>query len=241
VPTENVLGYIEGSDKKEEVVVITAHYDHIGIGTPVKGDSIYNGADDDASGTSAVMELAQAFAKAKQKGDGPRRSLLFIAFSAEEKGLLGSTYYVNLPVFPLQNTVTNLNIDMIGRIDSAHLGKPDYVSIVGSNRYSNELHQLNEAVNAQYTKLDFDYKHNALDDPDRWYERSDQYNFGKNGIPVIFFSTEDHADYHKPSDSADKIEYETMKKRTQMIFHLAWELANREKRVKLDAEPMSNK
>jgi Zn-dependent M28 family amino/carboxypeptidase len=235
IGTENVLGYIEGTDKKQELIVITAHYDHDGISTPVKGDSIYNGADDDASGTVAVMELAQAFALAKQKGDGSRRSLLFLAVSAEEKGLLGSSYYVEHPLFPLQNTVTNINIDMIGRRDSTHVGKADYLYVVGADRLSGELHRVNEAVNTHYLKLNFDYKYNAKDDPENVYERSDHYNFAKKNIPVVFFTSGLHPDYHTPFDTADKIEYEALQKRTQMIFYLAWELSNRENKVKLDS------
>ncbi|HEY8400611.1 MAG TPA: M28 family peptidase, partial [Cytophagaceae bacterium] len=172
IKTENVLGLIEGSDKKEEVIVITAHYDHIGQ----EGDSIYNGADDDGSGTVALIELGEAFAEAKKAGHGPRRSILIMPVTAEEKGLLGSEYYSDFPVFPLENTVANLNIDMIGRIDEAHEGNPDYVYIIGSDRLSTDLHKINENANATYTQLELDYRYNSKDDPNRFYYRSDHYN-----------------------------------------------------------------
>jgi hypothetical protein len=231
--SNNVLGYLEGSDKKEEVVVITAHYDHEGIGRVVKGDSIYNGADDDASGTSAVIALAEAFSKAKKKGKGPRRSMLFMTVSGEEKGLFGSEFYTDHPVLPLSGTVTNLNVDMIGRIDTLHQ-EGDYIYVVGSNRLSTELHQVNEAANAQHTKLKLDYKYNDPNDPEQLYTRSDHYNFAKHNIPIIFYTSGLHADYHKRTDSADKINYEALAHRTRLIFHTAWEVANRPERLKLD-------
>lgn len=233
VVSENVLGYLEGTDKKDELLVITAHYDHIGR----QGEHINNGADDDGSGTSAVMELAEAFVKAKEEGKGPRRSILFMLVTAEEKGLLGSAYYAANPVFPLENTVTNLNIDMIGRIDPAHEGKPDYVYLVGSNRLSTELHELSEKVNATHTKFDLDYTYNDEAHPDRIYYRSDHWNFAKNNIPVIFYFNGVHADYHQPSDTIDKINFDALQKRAQLVFYTAWELANRDNRPAVDKAP----
>ncbi len=232
--SNNVLGYLEGSDKKEETVILTAHYDHEGIGSVEKGDSIYNGADDDASGTSAVIALAEVFAQAKKKGKGPRRSILFMTVSGEEKGLFGSEFYTDHPVLPLSGTVTNLNIDMIGRLDTLHKDG-GYLYVVGADRLSTELHQVNEAANARYTKLKLDYKYNDPDDPEQLYTRSDHYNFAKRNIPIIFYTSGLHADYHQRTDTADKINYEAMAQRTKLIFHTAWEVANRPERLKLNA------
>lgn len=233
ISTENVLGLIEGSDKKEEFIIVTAHYDHIGV----DGEEINNGADDDGSGTVAVLEMAQAFALAKQSGHGPRRSILFLSVTAEEKGLLGSSYYVQHPPIPLNSTITNLNIDMIGRIDGNHRESSNYVYLIGSDKLSTELHAVSEEVNATYTELDLDYKYNDENDPNRFYYRSDHYNFAKNNIPIIFYFNGTHADYHRPTDTVDKIEFELLKKRTQLIFHTAWEIANRDDRITVDITP----
>ncbi len=235
ISSENVLGYIEGSDKKEELIVVTAHYDHIG-----KHDGkIFNGADDDASGTTALLMMAKAFAKAKEDGNGPRRSILFMPVSAEEKGLLGSRYYSENPIFPLKNTVANLNIDMIGRVDQAHhdnkgIPNPDYVYIIGSNFLSKELHQINESQNKTYTNLELDYTFNSLDDPNRFFQRSDHYNFAKHTIPVIFYFNGTHEDYHKHTDTVDKIDFMKLSKITKLVYYTAWELSNRENRIELD-------
>jgi len=230
VYTENVLGYIEGTDKKGEVLVITAHYDHLGK----EGDKIFYGADDDGSGTSALMELAQAFGKAKQEGHPPRRSILIMPVTGEEKGLLGSEYYTDHPVFPLDSTVVDLNIDMIGRLDEAHEKNPNYVYLIGSNKLSTELHKISEEANTTYTHIDLDYKFNAPDDPNRFYYRSDHYNFAKNKIPVIFYFNGTHADYHQATDTVDKILFTKMEKITRLVFYTAWELANRDKRIIVD-------
>ena len=228
--TENVLGLVEGTDKKDELIVITAHYDHVGV----DGEEVFNGADDDGSGTSAVLEMAQAFAHAKKAGHGPRRSVLFMTVTGEEKGLLGSSYYVDNPVVPLENTVANLNIDMIGRVDPEHKEQPNYVYLIGSDKLSKELHDLNEKANNRYTQMELDYTYNDENDPNRFYYRSDHYNFARNNIPIIFYFNGTHADYHKSTDTVEKINFEMLKKRTQLVFHTAWELANREERVKLD-------
>lgn len=230
----NVLGYLEGSDPelKEELIVLTAHHDHEGI----KDGEIYNGADDDGSGVTAILEVAEAFAKAAEAGKGPRRSILFMTVTAEEKGLLGSRYYSDHPVFPLENTITNLNIDMIGRVDSAHAGNPDYVYIIGSDKLSTELHAINEKANATYTKLELDYKYNDPGDPNRFYYRSDHYNFAKHGIPIIFYFNGVHEDYHQPTDDIEKINFEALAKRAQLVFHTAWELADRDLRPVVDVE-----
>ncbi len=228
--SDNVLAYILGSEHPEEVVVITAHYDHLGI----KGESIYNGADDNASGTSALMEIAESFKLAVEQGHRPKRSILFLHLTGEEPGLYGSKYYLSNPVFRIDNTVTNLNIDMIGRVDIKHRDKPDYIYLIGSDKMSRELHALSEQVNLTFTGLKLDYTFNKDNDPNRFYFRSDHYNFAQRGVPVIFYFNGEHEDYHKPSDTADKIDYELLKKRAEFIFYTAWELANRELRVKVD-------
>jgi len=228
--SENVLGYVPGTERPGELVVVTAHYDHIGV----HGDEVYNGADDDGSGTVALLEMAQAFAQAAKDGHGPRRSVLFMPVSAEEKGLLGSRFYTDHPVFPLDSTVADLNIDMIGRFDSSHVGSDPYVYIIGSDRLSTELHEVNEAMNKVYTGLDLDYTFNAEDDPNRFYYRSDHYNFAKHGVPCIFYFSGVHEDYHQVGDEEHKIRYDLLRQRTLLVFHTAWELANRPGRVKVD-------
>ncbi|HAS39897.1 MAG TPA: peptidase M28 [Microscillaceae bacterium] len=229
--SENVLGFMEGTDKKKEILIITAHYDHVGK----RGDKIYNGADDDGSGTVTVLELAEAFAKAKADGKGPRRSILFMTVSGEEKGLLGSRYYTDFdPVFPLKNTVADLNIDMVGRIDTRYKDDPDYIYLIGSDKLSTELHKLSEEANKQYVNIKLDYKYNDENDPNRFYYRSDHYNFAKNNIPIIFYFNGTHADYHKPTDTVDKIHFGKMERIGRLIFHTAWKIANREGRLKVD-------
>ena len=225
---ENVLGYIEGSDLKDELLIITAHYDHLG-----KHDSlIFNGADDDASGVSAALEIAEAFMLAKKEGNGPRRSILIMPVSGEEKGLLGSRYYTDNPIYPLENTVANLNIDMIGRLDDWH-NNGNYVYLIGSDRLSYDLHDLNEKINDEYIGIDLDYRFNDKDDPNRYYYRSDHYNFAKNNIPVIFYFNGVHEDYHKPSDTIEKLDFDKINTITKLIFLTAWEIANRDDRIKL--------
>ena len=230
-PGQNVLAYIEGIDPvmKDEVVIITAHYDHVGY----RGDVIYNGADDNASGTSGVMEIAQAFNIAKERGFGPKRSVLCMLVTGEEKGLLGSQYYSEYPILPLENTVANINIDMIGRVDDLH-ETPDYTYVIGADRLSSELHEINEEVNRKYTRLELDYTYNAEDDPNQFYYRSDHYNFAKNGIPAIFYFSGTHEDYHQPSDTRDKIMFDKAANIARLAFHTAWELANRDKRIEVD-------
>ena len=225
---ENVLGFIEGTDLKDELIIITAHYDHLG-----KHDSlIFNGADDDGSGTVAAMEIAEAFMIAKKEGYGPRRSILIMPVSGEEKGLLGSKYYTDNPIYPLEKTVANLNIDMIGRLDDWH-DTANYVYLIGSNRLSLDLHNISEEINLKHIGLDLDYRFNKEDDPNRYYYRSDHYNFAKNNIPVIFYFNGVHEDYHKTSDTIEKIDFNKTERITKLIFLTAWELANREQRIKL--------
>lgn len=233
VPTMNVLGLLEGTDKKEEVLVLTAHYDH--IGTDRRGE-VYNGADDDGSGTCAILELAEAFVAAKKAGHGPRRSILFMTVTGEEKGLLGSRYFTDIdPVIPLNNLVCNLNIDMIGRVDEDHKGNEKYVYLIGSDKLSSELHAISEKANQEFVRFDLDYTYNNPDDPNRFYYRSDHYNFAKNGIPVIFYFTGVHEDYHGLGDEIHKIRFFKYAEITKLVFHTAWEVANREKRIVVDS------
>lgn len=237
IDSYNVLGYIEGSDKANEVLVITSHLDHIGVEAD---GQINNGADDDGSGTVAMMEIAEAFIEAKEDGNGPRRSVLFLHVSAEEKGLLGSKYYTDNPIYPLVNTVANLNIDMIGRVDSLHIEQPDYIYLIGSDILSDDLHDVSEKANQDYVGLTIDYRYN---DPttlvyefgrwreNRYYYRSDHYHFIKNNIPAVFYFNGTHKDYHAPTDTVEKINYALLEKRTRLIFHTAWEIVNREERL----------
>ncbi len=231
ISAENVLGFIEGSDPKlkDEVVVISAHYDHIGI---TKGE-INNGADDDGSGTVASLEIAEAFMEAKRNGQGPRRSILILNVSGEEKGLLGSEWYSEYPVFPLEKTVCDLNIDMIGRKDSMHT-TDKYVYLIGSDKLSTDLHRISEECNSRYTKLAIDYTYNDPEDPNRFYYRSDHYNFAKHNVPVIFYFSGVHEDYHKPGDDEHKILYDKMVTIAQLVFVTAWEVANRDEKLKVD-------
>jgi len=233
--TENVVAYIPGDGSTDEVLVLSAHYDHIGV----KGGKIYNGADDDASGTVALLEIANAFKKAVNDGYQPKRGIVFFHATAEEKGLLGSNFYSANPIFPLENTVANLNTDMIGRVDDAHKDNPNYVYLIGSDRLSTELHELSEEVNENYVNLILDYKYNALDDPNRFYYRSDHYNFAKYDIPVIFYFNGVHEDYHRETDTPEKINYDLLEIRAKLIFHTAWEVANREERPFVD-KPTKN-
>ncbi len=229
IKAENVLAFIEGTDKKDEVVVLTAHYDHIGVENGV----VYNGADDDGSGTVALLEIAEAFIRAKAEGHGPRRSVLIMPVSGEEKGLLGSKYYSDHPVFPLENTVADLNIDMIGRTDSAHTTSPPYVYVIGSDRLSSGLHEANERAN-RHVGLDMDYTFNAESDPNRFYYRSDHYNFARKGVPSIFYFSGVHEDYHKPADDVEKIQFDLLRQRAELVFLTAWILANQETRIVVD-------
>lgn len=231
VDSENVVAFIRGSEKPNEILVISAHLDHVGV----NDGEIYNGADDDGSGTVAVVEIAEAFKEAVNDGYTPKRSILFLHVTGEEKGLLGSRHYTdNDPIFPLENTVANLNIDMIGRVDPKREGDRNYVYLIGSDKLSTELHNLSEEVNSKYMNIEFDYKYNDENDPNRFYYRSDHYNFAKNNIPIIFYFNGTHADYHQPSDTPDKIEYDLLENRTRLVFYTAWEVANRDGRVIVD-------
>ncbi|PHI18743.1 peptidase M28 [Lewinellaceae bacterium SD302] len=229
---ENVLGYLEGRDPelKDEIVVYSAHYDHIGK----RGDEIFNGADDNGSGTTTLLEIADAYMQAKKQGNGPRRTVLFVWVSGEEKGLLGSKYYVNHPIWPLANTVVDINVDMVGRVDEKHADNPEYIYVIGSNRLSTDLHDINEEMNKRYVNLELDYTYNAEDDPNRYYYRSDHYNFAERGIPSIFYFNGTHEDYHGAGDTVDKINFDKMQKIGELIFHTGWEIANRNERIRVN-------
>lgn len=225
----NVMGFIKGTEKPDEVVVISAHYDHEGI----KDGKLYPGADDDGSGTVAVMEIARIFKEAEKKGFSPKRSILFLHVSGEEKGLLGSKYYSDNPIFPLANTVANVNIDMIGRVDDEHLNARDFVYVIGSEMLSTDLHNHLLEANKGFD-MNLDFRYNDPNDPNRFYYRSDHYNFAKHDIPSVFFFNGVHADYHQPGDTPDKIEYDILTRRTQLIFKTTWNIANAENRPVVD-------
>jgi Zn-dependent M28 family amino/carboxypeptidase len=233
LPASNVVGILPGTDRKDEYVVLSAHYDHIGI---INGQ-INPGADDDASGTAGVMEIAEAFVKAKKEGKGPRRTIVFLAVSGEEKGLLGSEYYGNHPLFSMEKTTVNLNIDMIGRSDPDRKtgDSTNYVYVVGDDKISSDLKPISEGQNNRYTKMELDYKYNDPNDPNRIYYRSDHYNFAKNGVPIIFYYDGMlRPDYHRPTDTPDKVNYELLQKRAQLVFYTAWDMANRNDMLKRD-------
>ena len=233
INSSNVVGVLEGTDKKDEYVFLTAHYDHLGV----RDGKIFYGADDDGSGTVAVIDMANAFMRAKAEGKGPRRTIIFMTFSGEEKGLLGSQYYSEHPFYPLEKTTVNLNTDMIGRIDTQKkVGDTmNYVYVIGHDKLSSDLPIINEGVNNKYTKLEFDYKFDDPKDPNRIYFRSDHYNFARKGVPILFFYDGMlQGDYHKTSDTIDKIVWPLYEKRARMIFHTAWEIANRDDMLKRD-------
>lgn len=228
--SENIWAFIEGTEKPEEIVVVSAHYDHIGI----RGGEVYNGADDDGSGTVGIMEIAAAFQKAKNEGHGPKRSVLILHVTGEEHGLHGSRFYSENPLFPLTNTVADVNIDMIGRRDNFHPDTNKYIYLIGSDYLSTDLYTVCEDVNRKYKLLTLDYKYNDKKDPNRFYYRSDHYNFAKNGIPAVFLFNGTHEDYHKATDEVSKIEFDALTLRTQYAFAIAWEIANRKDKLVVD-------
>ncbi len=233
IEASNVVGIIEGTDKKDEYIFITGHFDHLGM----RNGQIYYGADDDGSGTCSVIQMAEAFAKATAEGNRPRRTIVFMTVSGEEKGLWGSEYYSDHPFFPLDKTTVNLNIDMVGRVDTERktADSLNYVYVIGHDKISSDLPIINEGVNNKYTNLVLDYKFDDPNDQNRIYFRSDHYNFAKKGIPILFFYDGMlKSDYHKPTDTIEKINWDLYEKRTRMIFHTAWEMANRNDMLKRD-------
>lgn len=227
--SSNVVGLLPGTDKSDEYVLITSHYDHLGT----VGKEIFYGADDDGSGTTAVLELAEAFAKAKNEGHGPRRNIVFMTVSGEEKGLLGSEFYSENPLFPPNKVSVDLNVDMVGRIDPAYKGDSlNYVYIIGDDKLSTDLAHITDSVNKAYMHMQLDRRFNDLKDPNRYYYRSDHYNFARKGVPVIFYFNGTHADYHRSTDTVDKINFDLMAKRVKLVYYTAWEMANRNEMVK---------
>lgn len=241
--TQNVVGILEGSDPvlRNEYVAIGAHYDHVGMNPFAPGeDKIWNGADDDGSGTVSVLNIAEAFAKGAQR---PKRSILFIWHAGEEKGLWGSDYFTSNPTVPITSVITQLNVDMIGRYqnpgDENHpqnkrLPKPHEVFTIGNKMMSTELGQIADEVNASFLKLNFNSQYDGPDHPDQFFYRSDHFNYARKGVPIIFFMDGDHADYHQPSDSVEKINFEQMEKVARTIMAIGWTLANGAKRPTVD-------
>ncbi len=232
VETENVVAMVEGSDPvlKDEYVIVSAHLDHVGQREP-NGDEdvIFNGADDDGTGTVSLLEIAEAFQTAKEDGHGPRRSILFLHVTGEEKGLLGSEYFADRePLVPLANVAADLNIDMIGRYDPERgFDTTDYVYVIGADLISQDIADWNAAVNdVTGTDLLLSDKFNSPDDPNQFFRRSDHWNFGKHEIPFIFYFTGTHEDYHGVGDSPDKIDYDRMARIARLVFGTAWEIAN---------------
>jgi len=248
VYTQNVVGILEGSDPvlKNEYVAVGSHYDHVGMNPFAVGkDKIWNGADDDGSGTVATMAIAEAFAKSPQK---PKRSMIFIWHAGEEKGLWGSEYYTANPTVPIGSIITELNIDMIGRAQNANdvaagrnklLPKNGEVFLIGSKLMSTELGEVSESVNKAFLNMSFNYKYDDPNDPEQYFYRSDHYNYAKRGIPIIFYMDGDHVDYHQVTDSIEKIDFDQMEKVARTIFATGWELSNRPTRPKVD-KPLPN-
>ena len=228
VDTQNVASIIKGEIYPDSYLIITGHLDHVGI----DGDEVYNGADDNGSGTVSILEIAQAFQKAVEDGVRPKRSVVFLHVSGEEEGLLGSEYYVNNSLYPLEDTFATLNLDMIGRTDpNRGYEDEEYIYSIGSDRISKELKKISERINKQTENLKLDYSFDIPNDPNDFYERSDHFNFAKNNIPVIFFFSGVHEDYHGPGDTFEKIRYDLLTKRVRLIFHTAWELANMDREL----------
>jgi Zn-dependent M28 family amino/carboxypeptidase len=243
IATQNVVAVFEGSDPvlKDEYVALGAHYDHVGIGAPVNGDTIYNGADDDGSGTTALLAIAEALAKAPTR---PKRSVLFNWHAGEEKGLWGSRYFTEYPTIPLQKIVTQINIDMIGRSKKEgdtnprnnSLSGPNEIYVIGSKMMSTELGELTEAVNKAYLNLTYNYRYDDPKDPNRFFLRSDHYNYARKGIPIVFFFDGEHEDYHRPGDEPQKIDYDKMQKIVRTVYVMTWEIANRPTRPTVDKQ-----
>lgn len=220
----NVIAYIEGKDLKDEYIVLSAHHDHEGISY---NDQVYNGADDNASGVSGALEIARVLAKAKKEGKGPRCSVVILLPTAEENGLIGSNYYTQHPVYPLEKTVACVNLDMMGRVSFDYEEKGNnYVYLINHKEMSGTLPSRLEEVNKQTVNLTIDYKHTSPGDGQRYFSRSDQYNFAEKGIPSIMLTSGEHKDYHKVSDDVEWIDFDGLWKRTKLAFLLVWELAN---------------
>ncbi|WP_103664242.1 M28 family peptidase [Gracilimonas amylolytica] len=244
VETQNVVAFLEGSDPamKHEVVILSSHYDHVGVGRPDStGDNIYNGADDDGSGTTASLQTAEAMMKAKNAGVGPKRSVLFINVSGEEKGLLGSRYYSDHPIYSIQNTVANINMDMIGRVDPEHVEDSSYVYIIGGEIISSGMDSLARVANEMGPNMTLSKRYNDLNDPNQFYRRSDHWNFGRLGVPFVFFFNGTHEDYHRPQDHIEKITFQPFLERTHLVYNLTALLANSPERPMVDNQEFIEK
>jgi len=236
----NVVGIVRGSDPtlKAEMVAFGAHIDHVGTTTRDIPDKIYNGADDDGSGTVAILEIARAFAL----GPKPKRSLLFVWHCGEEKGLVGSAYFTDNPTVALDKVVAQLNIDMIGRSKKPGdtdprnevLTGPNEVFVVGSTKMSTDLQNTSERVNKSFLNMSFNYKYDDPKDTERIFYRSDHYNYARKGIPIIFYFSGLHEDYHQPSDEVEKIDFAKLAMVTQTVYATGWEIANAPTRPKVD-------
>jgi len=243
VSTQNVVAVVEGSDPvlKGEYVALGAHYDHVGVGSPINGDTIRNGADDDGSGTVALLAMAEALSKAPRR---PKRSVLFVWHMGEEMGLWGSQYFTMFPTVPIDKIVAQLNIDMIGRSKAAgdsnprnkDLSGPNEVYVIGSRMMSTELGDLNEAVNNAYLKMTFNYRYDDPKDPERFFYRSDHFNYAVKNVPIIFYFTGVNADYHQPSDEVSKIDFPKFEKIARTIYVTLWEIGELKARPKVDKE-----
>jgi hypothetical protein len=239
--TQNVVGVIEGADPvlKKEYVAVGAHYDHVGIAKNAEGDRIFNGADDDGSGTVATLAIAQALAKSPER---PKRSVIFVWHAGEEKGLWGSEFFTNNPTVPIEQIITQLNIDMIGRSKKGaddnpankDLTGPNELYVIGSKMMSTDLGNLSEEVNNSFLKLAFNYKYDDPNDSERFFYRSDHFNYARKGVPIIFYFSGVHEDYHGLADTADKIDYQKMEKVARTVFAMMWRLANGPARPKVD-------
>lgn len=239
--TKNVVAYYEGADPelKDEVIVMTSHYDHLGVGQPDStGDRIYNGADDDGSGTIGLLNIARALKDAEANGVKTKRSILFLHVSAEEKGLLGSRYYSDHAIFPMDKTIANINTDMIGRVDAKHIkqGVEEYSYIIGGDIISSELDSLINVANRRSGQLELDDRYNDLNDPNQFYRRSDHWHFGRKRVPFVFFFTGVHEDYHQPSDEVHKIRFDKMAKIVRTMYSSAVILANTDTPPTVDNE-----
>jgi len=240
-PAQNVVGILEGSDPvlKDQYVVFSAHYDHL---KTAENGEVFNGADDDGSGTVSVLEIAQAFSI----GPRPKRSILIVFHTGEELGLFGSEFNTDYePVVPMSKLVADFNIDMVGRsrpegdndFRDRALTDKDSIYIIGADKLSSELNSLNELTNSETARLRFDYTYNDDKHPERFYYRSDHYNYAKHGVPVIFYFTGVHRDYHKATDDVDKIDFDKMERIDRMIFATGWRVANLDHRLVVDKKP----
>lgn len=219
--TSNVMAVIRGTKKPDEAVVISAHSDHIGR----DAFDIYNGADDDGTGTAALLTMAEQFAFAAKAKQGPERTIIFAHFTAEEKGLLGSAHYAKEPLWPMASTMVDLNVDMIGRSDDRHPSGKPYIYAIGSDKIKQSLKEQHEAINDKCCNIGLDYYYDRPDDTEHLYERSDHYNFAKSGVPVIFYFSGLHPDYHGVNDHVERIEWTNYLGRTRLIFNMGWHLS----------------